>query len=463
MRWPSLGLALLAAQAAADTSATITSAPSTTSSKSGSSSLDLAEATTITNGTVALPSGSYITYSTTVTLANGKSSVLVSTQTARNATLTSGNQTSVSTTSSDSITVLVGGGHTTTLTGNSTMNATTTATATATQAPVKNTRPCNGHPEYCSRSYSNISMVAAHNSPFVRKGNAAANQMLPVTTQLDDGIRMLQFESHYRNGTIMLCHTSCDLLNAGTLESYLTTVNQWVRDNPYDVVTILMVNSDYVDPGNYTTPVMNSGIMDLVYTPPKIPMALHDWPTLSDMIFANKRVVFFLDYQANQTAIPWLNDEFSQMWETPFSPTDRQFPCTEQRPPDLAPKDAKNRMYMANHNLNVELNLGSLSILIPNSAVINETNAVSGYGSLGRMADNCTAMWNRPPNFLLVDYYNEGNVPGSVFEVAAKMNNVTYNGKCCGLVSSALSMFSSAHLSTIFVISAGVFAFSSAF
>ncbi|KAJ5489405.1 secreted protein [Penicillium diatomitis] len=461
MRWPSLGLALLAAQAAADTSATITSAPSTTSSKSGSSSLDLAEATTITNGTVALPSGSYITYSTTITLANGKSSVLVSTQTARNATFTSGNQTAVSTTSSDSLTVLVGGGHTTTLTGNSTMNA--TATATATQAPVKNTRPCNGHPEYCSRSYSNITMVAAHNSPFVRKGSAASNQMLPVTTQLDDGIRMLQFESHYRNGTIMLCHTSCDLLNAGTLESYLTTVNQWVRDHPYDVVTILMVNSDYVDPGNYTAPVMNSGIMDLVYTSPKIPMALHDWPTLSDMIFANKRVVFFLDYQANQTAIPWLNDEFSQMWETPFSPTDRQFPCTEQRPPDLAPKDAKNRMYMANHNLNVELNLGSLSILIPNTAVINETNAVSGYGSLGRMADNCTAMWNRPPNFLLVDYYNEGNFPGSVFEVAAKMNNVTYNGKCCGLVSSALSIFSSAHLSTIFMISAGVFAFSSAF
>lgn len=42
-------------------------------------------------------------------------------------------------------------------------------------------------------------------------------------------------------------------------------------------------------------------------------------------------------------------------------------------------------------------------------------------------------MWSRPPNFLLVDYYNFGNFPGSVFAVAAAANNVTYNRSCCGL------------------------------
>lgn len=43
------------------------------------------------------------------------------------------------------------------------------------------------------------------------------------------------------------------------------------------------------------------------------------------------------------------------------------------------------------------------------------------------------ADWNRPPNFLLVDYYNIG-LPhaGSVFEVAAKANGVTYTRECCG-------------------------------
>jgi len=44
-----------------------------------------------------------------------------------------------------------------------------------------------------------------------------------------------------------------------------------------------------------------------------------------------------------------------------------------------------------------------------------------------------TATWDAPPNFLLVDYYNYGDPkPGSVFEVAARWNNVTYNRPCCG-------------------------------
>lgn len=40
---------------------------------------------------------------------------------------------------------------------------------------------------------------------------------------------------------------------------------------------------------------------------------------------------------------------------------------------------------------------------------------------------------------MLVDFYDAGK--GSVFEVAAKANNVTYNRKCCGRrVSGALRL-----------------------
>ncbi len=56
-----------------------------------------------------------------------------------------------------------------------------------------------------------------------------------------------------------------------------------------------------------------------------------------------------------------------------------------------------------------------------------------------------TDRWGHPPNFLLVDYYNDGSYPGSVFEVAARHNNVTYNRPCCGhslAVSAAANAFS---------------------
>ena len=246
----------------------------------------------------------------------------------------------------------------------------------------------------------------------------------------------MQSESHLVNGTIYLCHTSCDILNAGTLENYLTTVVAWLRANPYEVIAILMVNSDYADSGNYTAPVQNSGLIKYVYTPPQVPMGIDDWPTLSSMILTNRRVVMMLDYQANQTAIPWLLDEFGQMWETPFSPTDRAFPCTAQRPPEswAGALPRSNRMYMANHNLNVDIRIGSFSLLTPAYGQLDAINAADDqFGALGATRTNCTAKWNRPPNFLLVDYYNLGNFNGSVFQVAADANNVTYDrSSCCG-------------------------------
>jgi len=185
-------------------------------------------------------------------------------------------------------------------------------------------------------------------------------------------------------------------------------------------------------------PITASGILQYVYYPPKIPMRLDDWPTLASMILNGQRVVLFLDYQANQTAVPWLLDEFSQNWETPFDPTNQSFPCNVQRPPNLNDADAKNRMYLTNHNLNTELSLLGTSLSVPSTPLLNVTNApaYAGFGSLGVGVETCFDMWDRAPNFLNVDYYNEGSFNGSVFQVAAEWNNVTYNNaSCCGLMS----------------------------
>jgi hypothetical protein len=265
---------------------------------------------------------------------------------------------------------------------------------------------------------------------------AGTNNSLSTATHTRLILLAVQSESHLVNDTIYLCHSSCDILNAGTLENYLTTVVTWLKANPFEVIAILMVNSNYVDPGNYTAPVQNSGMINYLYTPPEVPMGLNDWPTLSEMIIKNTRVVMMLDYEANQRAFPWLLDEFGQMWETPFSPTDLSFPCTAQRPPEnwAGALPRSNRMYMANHNLNIDISIGDFSLLTPAYGMLNETNAATDQlGALGAMRKNCTAMWGRPPNFLLVDYYNFGNFNGSVFQVAADANNVTYNrNSCCG-------------------------------
>ena len=240
-------------------------------------------------------------------------------------------------------------------------------------------------------------------------------------------------------------------------------MTKWLRAHTSDVITILIGNYDLVDPGNFTIPIVNSGLIDFVYTPPTMPMPLDSWPTLAEMIFRQTRAVVMLDYQANQTAIPWLLDEFSQMWETPFSPTDRDFPCTAQRPPNQAVATRENRMYMANHNLNLDVNIAGISMLVPFFPLLNETNAVTGYGSAGRAVKNCTTKWNRPPNFLLVDYYNIGSFNGSVFQVAADANNVTYDrSSCCGTAGTSAALkdvVDSRFMLTIITLVAGLLLF----
>ncbi|KAF8248282.1 hypothetical protein K440DRAFT_679928 [Wilcoxina mikolae CBS 423.85] len=238
----------------------------------------------------------------------------------------------------------------------------TSANETSPAPSPMNTQACNQYLEYCNRSYGNITYVGAHNSPFVRQNNAASNQRLEVTTQLNDGIRMRQ--THKVNDTLYYCHTSCNLLNAGTVEDYLKTVVDWMR------------------------------------------------PWSSSITRPTKRRFLYL------------LDQFTYMWETPFSQTDADFPCNIDRPLDET--GGERKLYMANHNLVFLLSLLSRSSLtLPERRIFDLRKACSGFSSLGLQANSCYAMWGRYLNFLLVDFYDSGN--GSVF-VAAKVNNVTYRG-----------------------------------
>ncbi|KAK3325657.1 PLC-like phosphodiesterase [Apodospora peruviana] len=387
----------------------------------------------------ATPTGPYLSVTSTLTLATTSlsSGGTLGSSIAPNAT--DGFFSTLPTTTG-TVTFLTGSASSKTTTG--TDNATTTIDTTTAPIPT-NTRPCNNYPEFCNRKYSNITEVGCHNSPFVRAGSAAANQQFPVTDQLNDGVRFLQAQMQWpANATAAgspphFCHTSCDLLDAGPITDWLTSVKDWVAAHPYDVVTILLGNGNYSTPDHYVPFIESTGILQYIYTPPIAPLARDDWPTLAQMILSGQRVIMFMDYMANQTAYPWLMDQFSQMWETPFDPLDQKFPCTVQRPPDLSPEDAKKRLYLMNHNLNVEVALLGTTILVPAVSELNVTNNATGFGSVGLAANNCRSDWDYPPKILNVDYYNYGGYPGSVFEAAARVNNVSYGRPCCGAAANA--------------------------
>lgn len=441
---------------------TTSSSASTSGSTSGSSSGSSSTVPTSGLSEPATPTGSYISYSSTITIEFTTSSSAITTS-AILSTITSGSTTETTTLGSTTIFGYSTEETTSNVTSSTTapttsqlllsgsFSATSTVTLNSTSSTSTQPAPsatCNNYPQFCTRKYGNITEVSAHNSPFIKSGNAAANQDLSVTAQLNDGIRLLQGQVHFNGSVPHFCHTSCDVLDAGPITEYLGLVYNWVSSHPFDVVTILIGNGDYKPVEQFVPFLQQTGLVKFAYTPPKIPMGIDDWPTLSQFILTGKRVLFFMDYQANQTSVPWIMDEFSQMWETPFDPTDRSFPCTVQRPPNLSPQDAKNRMYLMNHNLNYDINILGNSLLVPNFPLLNITNNITGYGSLGSSTQNCENMWGFPPKFLNVDYYNVGN--GSVFEVAAMYNNVTYNRTCCGLPTSGSMKLETAGRSATF-------------
>ena len=118
------------------------------------------------------------------------------------------------------------------------------------------------------------------------------------------------------------------------------------------------------------------------------------------MITSGKRVVIFLDSKADTTLVPWILDEFTFMWETPFDETNSSFPCTVDRPPRIRNQVPTGRLAVVNHFLDIAL---PNDILIPDRGQLEVTNGVSGEGSLGLQAENCAGIYGRYPNFMLVD------------------------------------------------------------
>ncbi|CAG8015325.1 unnamed protein product [Penicillium salamii] len=285
---------------------------------------------------------------------------------------------------------------------------------------------CNGHSEYCTRSYSNITFVGSHDSPFVGP-LPQQNQNIDIKAQLDMGIRYLQAQTHHSvldKKTLELCHTSCFLEDAGTLKKFLTTIKKWLDAHPNEVVTLLLTNGDSLSISEFGDTFSSSGITKYAYVPPSSPLAISDWPTMGDLISTGKRIVVFLgmfhpnltlgvprqitysitDYGANTSQVNYIHDEFAYYFETAYDVTDASFSsCSIDRPPSAS---ATGRMGLVNHFLDIDI----FGVKVPARDKAGTTNAASGKGSIGAQASLCAGLYGRAPNVILADFVDKGEV-----------------------------------------------------
>ncbi|KAF7559821.1 hypothetical protein G7046_g4324 [Stylonectria norvegica] len=290
-----------------------------------------------------------------------------------------------------------------------------TSTSTSTNSSSSGSA-CNNSPDLCSRQYNKITHMGAHGSSFLRDGSqaiaAAGNQYKNATDALDAGLRLLQAQVHKPNSTLELCHTSCELLDAGSLEDWLKDINVWMTANPNEVVTLLLVNSDNAEATEFGAAFNGSGISDIAYSPASTE-ATSEWPTLQSMIDDKKRLVSFITNIDTTAADPFLLPEFDYVFETPFTVTELTgFNCTLDRPSKLDSATAalsSNYMGLINHFKYQGLGSDLLLPDVSNIEVVNSASTTTD-GNLGKHLDTCNTAWSGVPNFVLVDFFDKGEV-----------------------------------------------------
>lgn len=326
--------------------------------------------------------------------------------------------------------------------GASSSAVTTGSSATSTSSSSSNsTVACNNSVDLCSRKYNNVTHMGAHDSAFLRDASTdnsvAGNQYYNATVALSSGIRLLSAQVHNENGTLRLCHTTCELLDAGTLEAWLAKIKYWMDNNPNEVVTLLLVNSDDEDVSVFGEAFTSSNISTYGYTP-ATSSATTDWPTLQTMIDDGERLVTFIAAINASTTYPYLLNEWDYVFETAYEITAfTNFNCSLDRPTSLSDADSaisSGYLPLMNHFLYKSI---TSSAMLPNVDAIATTNSdnTTMPGALAFEAYQCNSEWGTAPVFALVDFYSVG----PAVDTADMLNGITATGRTSSESSTASS------------------------
>ena len=287
------------------------------------------------------------------------------------------------------------------------------------QSLTKRADACNNSPTLCDRAYNEVTYLGAHNSYAMRDDSTEdslfGNQYLNATVALDAGLRLLQAQTHEGNATLELCHSRCDMLDAGPLENWLAKINAWMDKNPNEVVTLVVVNSDNAPASEFNSVLKSSGLANKAYkstssSPPT------SWPTLQRMIDDNQRLVLFVTNIEYSQDAPSVLPEFDFVFETAYEVTEISgFNCTVDRPSsvsDAATAIEGNYLSLVNHFKYQQV----LGADLTDVSAIDTVNSASTSeeGALGVHLEQCHKQWNAVPNFVLVDFWNKGDAMAAV-------------------------------------------------
>ncbi|MFJ6074454.1 hypothetical protein ACIQFU_27095 [Streptomyces sp. NPDC093065] len=288
-------------------------------------------------------------------------------------------------------------------------------------------RICQGSAELCDARYDEIAQLASHNAMATTADRFIGPLQDPdIVGQLGAGVRVLLLDTHRwerpeevadrlstsdfspaerrrltsilervnpPHSGLWLCHSVCGA-GALELEPTLRQIGEWLRDNPTEVVTLVL--QDGVDAVTTQEAFVRAGLSDLLYEPDRDPD--RPWPKLKDMIDSGRRLVVFAE-KADGPA-PWYRNLYRYAMETPFAfRSPDEMSCLPNR------GGSDKRLFLLNHFVTAG---GGLRL---DAGVVNSRQRVL------ERARTCERQRGRPVNFVAVDYATIGDALGAVNEL----------------------------------------------
>jgi len=289
---------------------------------------------------------------------------------------------------------------------------------------------CNGHAELCARRYNDVAYAATHNAMSnVADDFTAPYQERSIEDQLEGGIRAFLIDVYTGTPTaervctdptpllvaqirrdegkaavdqllatrnsqcppaggptasVYLCHGFCEL-GATRFSDSLHGIRGFLHQHPNDVVTLIL--EDYAVASDIAQAFRDAGLeRSMVRHAPGRP-----WPTLHQMKRRGTRLVVFAQHQGGDAR--GLLGAFEEMGETPYSfHSAAELSCRPNRGIATSPP-----LFLLNHWVD-DPNLRAAA------ALVNE------YDVLGARADRCEQERGHIPNFVAVNFAEQGDL-----------------------------------------------------
>jgi len=255
--------------------------------------------------------------------------------------------------------------------------------------------PCNTSAIYCSMRYDELCQAATRDSA----ANTAVSWRNPsqaraILTQLQQSIRVLMLEVKDYQGVVSVCRSDCTTGNT-PLGGVLETVKDFLTSNPSEVVTLLIDTG--LSAATIQAEFVKAGLDSMAWPQPDAAA----WPTLKTMIDSGERLVVFANTPDRDAA--WLLPRQNHIWET-----GSHWVSVSEMNCAPAIGDASRPLYLVHQNL---VSLGDAGQSgQPNSALASQAN---DWQTATARLQACGAQWKRVPNFLAVDFFDEGDPLGA--------------------------------------------------